>query len=283
MAVKLNQTDLQEIVRRSGLNEPDKLSGASRNWKVVEYAGRLYKVRSYENSEIAERQLELISGVKHLFTECYGRIGRNLILAYIQNSKLQNNPEDFFLLGSFLGELVNVQICLPPQDDFELWCNELVSMKVFRNSTLERIKDYYREHSSNSLIFGLEYFDARLKNFALTEAGEFLSIDEKHVRVGPLGVSFAKPKLRLTGKEFQAVKEGYLSKTNRFDFDDARYFDFLTLYHSIYALRFKVINSRSEIYKRSKTFQLRRQIVMRVIQLPLLDCSIEDPFGGFLD
>src|SRR5688572_25476527 len=79
----LSLSDLEAIVARfpqgTRLTPPGKVRAA---WRV-DHAGRSYKVRVYENSDVASRQEAFLAAAQHLFVTCHGRLDRHLVLDYL--------------------------------------------------------------------------------------------------------------------------------------------------------------------------------------------------------
>src|SRR5688572_2189932 len=75
----LSAADLQQIVMLSGLGAVPVSGRLQTVFRVVEFAGRPFKVRAFRDAAAAHRQLRLISKFETLFPRCYGRIGHCLI------------------------------------------------------------------------------------------------------------------------------------------------------------------------------------------------------------
>jgi hypothetical protein len=267
---RLAESDLEQIVRLSGFPSEPQLTKIPIPFKVVEYLGRQYKVRAYTSGEAAQRCLDLIATVEHLFTPDYRRLDRYLVFEYIKGSTVDSNEpavREQILVGIpyFLDELATVQINDPLEDDFDFLCGNIGSAGIFRPRTMEVIRRYYFQVQSLTITSGLEYYDAMPRNFALTEEGKLVSIDEKHLRIGPRGVSLIKPLEQLSKADFAKLKEAYLSKLDRVPFDDPAYHEFLRFYQDMTVLGAVASYRRREVNMYSYSFHSSRRAVLGIV------------------
>ena len=276
MSAMLNESELSEIVLRSGLMLRPRLPTKPTDFAVAEYKGCLYKVRSYKNSEVAQRQFELTNEVRYLFVECYGQIGRYLVLAYIPCSEVMDRENLSACLGLFLATLSTAKRNCSRPNDFETWCDILERKKIFHGRTLEALKVSFSEGLSRNINWGLEYFDLMPRNFILDRQETFLSIDEKHLRVAPRGVSLVRSMLQLSNENFQTLKESYLSKSGFLDVTNEDYFQFLISYYAVYSLAFIVENVPPQAYRKREDFYRLRTLLMHAVGVSRSMLLLED-------
>jgi len=266
----LGPSELEHIVYLSGLEARPKSRRTPAPSGIVLCDGKLYKVRAYQSEEDAGRQWEILYKFKHLFARCYGRVGRFLVLEYVDNSmkgdpKKASHQQDFVGLGAFLGELAMMEVDRPRDDRFELWCLKIEAAGIFRPETMDLIRRQYSQYGSMPIRWGIEYYDARFSNFVGTEQGTFLCVDEKHLWVGPRGVSLIKPMLQLRKKDFEKVLKSYCAKVNLMQFHDAHYRRFLLFYYVVFSLAFtgsvKALRKNLGLH----AFHWRRQVLLEII------------------
>jgi hypothetical protein len=282
--VRLTESDLKWIVRLSKLQSQSRLTRVPIPSRVVSYSGHQYKVRAYPDGEAAQQRLELIGAAEHLFTRCHGRVDRYLVFEYIDGGKVAGNgpsgacdatesrPYAQILLGipAFLCELAARRADNSLEHDFDFLCGNIESAGIFRPRTIELVRRYYTQVQSRPIASGLEYYDAMPRNFALIEEGlieegKLASIDEKHLRVGPRGVSLIKPMEQLPQEDFSKLKEAYLAKLESVPFDDPEYRRFLRFYRHLTALGVLAAYRAREINMYEHSFHLNRRTILGII------------------
>jgi hypothetical protein len=264
-----NEHDLEQIILESGLRsrpQPPKIPTPS---QVVRYAGNTYKVRAYPDSESARDYTELMGAAKPLFTRCYGQVDRFLVLEYIDGSEPDSPGQMPVDIANFLADLAAIPARRSPQDDFDTLCMNIEAAGIFQPGTVELIRGYYARTGQRNVNWGLEYYDAMPRNFAYTEDGRLVSIDEKHLRVGPRGVSLVKPMEQLPPEEFRALKQAYLARMGSVHFDDPSYHRFLQFYRHMTALGALAAFRPREANIYEYSFHLNRQVILKIIDAPL--------------
>ncbi|MFL5733178.1 MAG: hypothetical protein ACJ78Q_08255 [Chloroflexia bacterium] len=261
------EQDLEQIVEQSGLRTRPRSARFPTPSEVVRYSGKAYKVRAYLDEETAREYQQLISNAERLSIRCYGRVKRFLVLEYLESDadSSGNVLED---IPQFLVDLAAVPAHRTPDDDFRALCANVEASDIFRPATMEWVRGYYEKSKTLGIEWGLEYYDAMPRNFAYTEDGRPVSIDEKHIRLGPRGVSLVKMMEQLPAADFAKVKQAYIAKLGPVPFDESAYHDFLRFYRHLTALgALGAFRAReANIYEHS--FHLNRQMILRISGAP---------------
>lgn len=263
------RSELLEILQQSGMADLAEAAHRTTQCRVIEFQGKRFKVRSYRDAEAAQRRLELVAEAKDgLFIDCYGRVDRYLVLEYREGTIGYSSEELSSLLGKFLGVLERTSLPFSPNDEFGAWCEVLEQANIFRPRTLRSIRDHYASLRPENICWSLQYFDLMPRNFIVTEKGELVSIDEKHLRVGPRGISLVKPMWQMRKENFRRVKEEHHAHSGFTEFDDPDYRRFLVFYYCLYSLASSGKVSAS-VYRKLSSFHLMRQKVLRRVGLPI--------------
>lgn len=273
---ELRPEDLKRIVLLSKL---DLLATSEYNktttFKVVRYAGKRFKIRAYLNRQAAKRQKSLLDQAPQLFAKCFGQFGRFLILEYVEGSGHKNVSEEFAALGHFIAEIAKVKTRQMDESDFDSWCDDLLKARIFTLRTISLVRRYYVEAQKLQVRWRLGYFDAMPANFVF-KAGRPISIDEKHLRLGPEGISLIKPQSKLPSEAFSRILNAYCS-TSHFDrFDDLKYREFLTFYYLIYGLAVVGAHKKQQVNIGIRDFHLRRRRLLRIVNASRLLCLREE-------
>jgi hypothetical protein len=165
----------------------------------------------------------------------------------------------------FLNELATTQTDGSLDDDFDFLCNNIDLAGIFQPHTIELIRGYYSRAQSLRITSGLEYYDAMPRNFAFNEEGKLFSIDEKHLRIGPRGVSLMKPMGQLLAADFSKLKEAYLERLDWVPFDDPEYRRFLHFYRHMTVLGATTSYRPREINMYDSSFHASRRIILRIV------------------
>jgi hypothetical protein len=272
----MNLTDLQQIISLSGLSTESKSANRPTALKVVSYKGEIYKVRKYATASQAERQQELLAAGNGLFATCYGRIDRFLVLRFLDNPSQPRRSKDHLgELGDFLGDLASLESAAARSDDFDSWIEDLIATGLFLPRTVNLMRQHYeRQLKRIDVRWGIEYFDAMPRNFVL-EGDRLISIDEKHLRIGPKSVSLIKPMWELSAEDFAEVLNRYQSRAGCTRFDDPDYRSFLTFYYTVYGLAFVGKHKTKVANIQIPEFHRRRRQLLQIIGAPRVICIRE--------
>jgi len=208
--------------------------------------------------------------VDDLFMSRYTRIDRYLVFKYVRGRTAHSEEPELWEqilaeIPSFLEELSTVHTDRSLDDDFETLCENIDLAGIFQTRTMELIRRYYAEAQSMHIISGLEYYDAMPRNFAFTREGKLFSIDEKHLRIGPQGVSLIKPMGQLSKADFSNLKEAYLAKLDWVPFDDPEYRWFLHFYRHMTVLGATASYRPRDINMYDPGFHASRRVILEII------------------
>ena len=281
---QLAESDLERIVGLSGLQSHPRQNRIPVPSEVVRYSGRQYKVRAYPDSEAARRRLEVIGPVEHLFARCFGRLDRYLVFEYINGraaggNELKLQEQMLAAIPAFLAELAMIRTNDSLHDDFDFLCKRIELAHIFRPRTIELVRRYYSQAQSLPVAAGVEYYDPMPRNFILTEEGKLVSIDEKHLRIGPRGVSLIKPLEQLPEAGFSKFKADYLAKLGLVPFDHLEYQQFLRFYRHMTALAMIFSYRVREINLYEASFHWSRRTVLGIVGVsPSTNLAEEAPW-----
>lgn len=267
---QLTLCKLEAIVRLSGLGARRKLPYKATLTQVVQYEGLKYKVRAYPDPQKAQLQLEFLKKSECLFAPCRGQVERFLVFEFLDGRIVDAN-EAPSRLGLFLAKLTALKV--EPlnalfQNQFDGWCHDIECAGIFRPQTIDLICSYYERVARQGIRWNVEHYDAMPRNFVLLDDGRFLSIDEKHLRVGPRGVSFVKLTWDLPPSISAKIKTCYVKETHTAELNESWYLEFLEFYYLVYSLAFNG-SDRSLLTNLSvPQFHDRRRKLLRIIGAP---------------
>jgi hypothetical protein len=266
MSMIMNLKDLREIVSLSGLETEPKLPNKPTSLRITSRNGETYKVRKYLTASDALQQEKLLAAGNGLFAKCYGRSENYLVLEFFKtDSQPHHSTEHLAELGEFLGALAELKVEAVIPDDFDLWIKDLAASCIFQTSTLRLLRRYYRDHVELAgVAWGLEYFDAMPRNFVL-KGRSLVSIDEKHLRIGPKGVSLIKPMWELTERDFRCLLGRYQTRVASNRFEDLGYRQFISFYYLVYGLAFVGSHKSRGINIQIPEFHQRRGELLRIV------------------
>lgn len=282
----LTDEDLEQIVSLSGLDSKTGLGEIARPFQFVAYNGGTYKVRACQSREVAEQWLQLLGGVNHMFAHCYGNVGRYLVFEYVNanenaNAKVgahsHSRTSILFEIADFLAELAHADAPYSLEDDFNSLCKDIEAAGIFKPQTMKLIRRYFAGAQSLDIKWGLEYFDPLPRNFLHTGDGSLISIDEKHLRVGPRSVGLIKMMEQLPEDDFAQIKEAYFAQVGFIPFEFPKYNQFLQFYRCLCALGTIGAHRSHEINKQEPRYHVNRQIVLRIVKAPLTTRLREEP------
>ena len=279
----LKAQDLTQIVASSRLWPQPPASLKPIQKEVVEINGNRYKVRVYPNAETAQRQWEYLTEIKAtLFARCHGRIGRYLVLDYIPDGNSNGSVPTPHEIGLFLTALAKEQTRASIKEDFDSWCTYIGNARIFLPRTIELFRRYHRlKLESLPVSSGLEYYDATPHNFITMGGGKLLAFDEKHLDVGPRGVSLVRPEHTMTAKDWSDTKETYSLKMGSAALlEDSEYRDFLRFYwckRQIYWWSYRVAVGTDT----KKMLRFKRELLTIIRRSRA--CSLRDKLSWELD
>ncbi len=277
----LTTDDLEQIVSLSGLDSQTGLGETARPFQVVAYKGGTYKVRACQSTEVAEQWLQMLGGVSHLFSRCYGNVGRYLVFEYVNanaHSNGQTNSERvLFEIADLLAELAHAKAPYSLEDDFNSLCRDIEAAGIFGPKAMALVRRYFSDAQSFGIKWGLEYYDPLPRNFLYNREGRLISIDEKHLRVGPRSVGLIKMMEQLPEEDFAQLKEAYFAQVGFVPFEYPQYHEFLTFYRCLSALGMIGAHRSSEVNKQEPRFHVNRQIVLRIVKTPITLRLKEEP------
>jgi hypothetical protein len=271
----LSVSDLKQIILQSKLDSQPKPENTATVHHVIRYAGKLYKVRAYENEQSARRQKLLLDKVPDMFAKCYGQIDRYLVMEFVEGTASDDSRQKLTGLGYFIADLATVKAFDSTEHDFDSWCRDLQIAKIFTPRTISLLRRYYVEARKMPFRWQLGYFDAMPTNFVFT-TNSLISIDEKHLRFGPEGISLIKPQSKLPAEDFLRVLDAYYFKTNFDRFNDPKYREFLLFYYFVYGLAVVGTHKKHKVNIGIKDFHLRRRTLLQIVRASRLLCLREE-------
>src|SRR5204863_5933564 len=149
-------------------------------------------------------------------------------------------------------------------------CDSIRSAGIFSPRTIELMRRYFERATGTDapIEWAMEYYDAMPRNFVRGEQGTPVAIDEKHLRIGPRGVSLMKPMGQLEEGDFRTLKEAYLAKACPLPLDDPKYLEFLSFYRLISALGTSAAHRTKRFNIQEHRFHAYRRAVLGIIGAP---------------
>lgn len=264
----LSEADLQLIVDQSGIRTQARIPNKPIPLRVVDYGRTKYRIRAYPNSELAQKWMDLVKETNGLVASCYGRVDRYLVLEYVEGNQAANSLQVLDAIASFLAELESVNTTQSPEDDFRGLCEYMEAAGIFLPQTTAWMRRYYERSNDLSIKWTLQYYDAMPRNFVCDEQGRLLAIDEKHLRLGPRGVSLVKAMGQLPENDFQMLKEAYFAKAGHAPLDEPRYKEFLSFYRLSSALGTSAAHRTRHFNTQEHRFHEYRRTMLKIISAP---------------
>jgi len=281
----LTNHDLHNIVQLSGFDPEPALSDRAKPYQVVTYEDSSYKVRAYQSEEAAQQWFDMISVVPDLFAPCYGRSGRFLVFQYVSGNQARNLDSDtaVYEIAAFLADLASVEAPYTLESDFEGICRDVEAAGIFKPNTMQLVRRYFAQAVSTLPVeWGLEYYDPLPRNFVVSDDGRLISIDEKHLRVGPRSVSLIKLMEQWPETSFENLKDVYFSKIGFVPFEFPKYHEFLLFYRCLSALAMIGAHRAREVNMQEPRFHDNRHIVLRIVRAkPHVRLSEEPPWVAY--
>jgi len=265
--------DLGAIVRSAGFPEESASEQRAALFRLVELNQTTYKVRAYPSAEDAERQLAKLEKARDSFLPCYGRVGRFLVLGYVQGRAREQSDLALESLGTFLGRLSATEVDSAGERfaaQLSVWLRDVERFRGFTTRTLELLRRHCDRASGIASHWGLEYYDAMPRNFSAADGDRYVSIDEKHIHMGPRGVGLVKPKWKLPPSEFSSVLTAYRVRVTTPELDDPAYWEHLEFCYLVYSLATNLSQKPFEENLKTRAFHKRRRSLLRILGAPPL-------------
>jgi len=268
----LSYGDLEEIVRRSKLASREIPEHLYSQFSVVNYNQKHYKVRKYREKWRTDDEISIIRRAPHLFAPYHGRIANYLVYDFVEDTRSEKPASQAQEIGTFLVELASVSANPISAKEFDHWCDELQEARFFRPRTADLIREYFTRRCPEVSHWNAEYIDAVPKNFAVDERGRFVSIDAKHLHIGPRGLGLVKlhhQRNRLISEEeYQKTRDCFCSRLDFHQFSDPDYLNFVSFFYCMVGLLENARFISPCISFNAARNQWRRQIILDAIQAP---------------
>lgn len=270
----LEISELEQLVAWSGVVHLPIEARKYSVHRIVEHHGRRFKVRAFRTPGAAQRQLNFIRRVSHLFPHCHGRIDRCLIWDYESGAPVPEGRSVMADIGAFMAGMSQSSTAPLAEGVFDRWCEDIQRAGLFFGKTLGFLKSYFSDFRPNVPSWNLEYLDAVPKNFIYNANGRFLSIDGKHIFSGPRGLGLIKLKCHagylISEGEYQQVVRSYRQLVDIPEFDDPKYLKFLLFYYCMVLLadNAQFISRRCNL--ESARTRWRKQLVFETVDIPRL-------------
>jgi hypothetical protein len=264
---------LGAIVRSAGFPEESPSEQRAALFRLVEFNQTTYKVRAYPSAEAAERQLANLEKARDSFLPCYGRIGRFLVLGYVEGRAREVSDLVLESLGTFLGRLSAAEVDSARERfdaQLSVWLRDVERFRGFTPRTLELLRRHCNRTSGIASHWGLEYYDAMPRNFSVADRDRTVSIDEKHIHMGPRSVGLIKPKWKLPPSEFSRVLSAYRVRVTTPELDDPAYWEHLEFCYLVYSLATNLSQKPFEENLKTRAFHKRRRNLLRIVGAPPL-------------
>lgn len=269
---ELADDELERLVVLSGLGAAPVTGRKHGTFRIVELGGKPFKIRAYRDATTAQRQLNLIRNVSHLFPVCYGRIGHCLVWEYIKEFDRPPSRSLTEDIGAFLRDLSQVPSAPLTEEDLGGWCDEMGRAGFFRAKSIDRIGRYFRRVGPGIKRWNYEYLDAVPKNFIYDARGRLMSVDGKHLFPGPRGLGLVKlychQDYLISGAEYRAIVEAYRRCGDFPEYDDPTYFDFLLFYYCMVLLAENARCMSRRLNMESNRNRWRKTKVLEIIEAP---------------
>lgn len=268
----LSYADLEEIIRLSKLESRDIPERLYSQFSVVNHNQKHYKVRKYRDKWRIDDEIGILRRAPHLFAPFQGRIANYVVYDFVEDIRSEKPASQAHEIGSFLAELASVSAKPISGKEFNHWCDELQEARFFRPRTVDLIQGYFARRCPQVSHWNAEYIDAVPKNFAVDDRGRFVSIDAKHLHIGPRGLGLVKlyhqrNKL-ISEEEYQKTRDCFCGRLDFHQFSDPDYFDFLSFFYCFVGLLDNARFIAPCISFNAARNQWRRQVILDIIQAP---------------
>ncbi len=210
------------------------------------------KIRSYDTEQAAKFQEELLLQLKNRvqFPRLLGRWNHSLVFHYQELENLETEADKqklLYQIGSFLAQINGISHSGVTPDELdsevERWLTRFHKMKILQEKTSQKAKQKYYTLRPSQLPVCLDYWDAMKHNFGFS-SGNFVVLDEKHLRPSFPGVGLVKPSWFLSTDEYKKIRKGY---TENISFDlNVDIKNFLEYYYLLVAIYFYSLASAAK-------------------------------------